>query len=73
MTQEFIAALRKAQKEREKFVADQREALFAWEKENLTPLVKTCDHEYPWGESALRSGYSYTYRQCCICGKADRS
>jgi hypothetical protein len=67
MTQEFIEKLRAAQQKREDFKKEQEEALKAWDAENLDPLVKSCDHTYPWGESAMRPDYSQTESTCQIC------
>ena len=71
MTQEFIAALRQRQKDREKFIHDQRESLKSWDEDNLDPYVKSCDHTYPWGDSAWRGANSIPddYKTCQICYK----
>jgi hypothetical protein len=69
MTQEFIAALRALQKQREEFKKGQEDALKSWEEENLTPLVKSCDHKYPWGEESISRDFSCSDIHCRICGR----
>lgn len=72
MTQELIEQLRAARKSREDFKRAQELSLKAWEAANLDPLVKFCDHTYPWGDSAWRGDYSIPdYKVCQICYKTE--
>lgn len=64
MTNEQIKAIRDARADREALRRKHDEERMLWEKENLDPLLKACDHQYPWGESA------YTNHTIChICGE----
>lgn len=69
MTQEDIEAIRKAQSDLRALEERDRANLYEWQKANLTPLLKLCDHKYPWGESALRRDCSPS--RCHICGKTN--
>ena len=73
MTQEQIELIRAAQKKSSELEKEQSAAHDAWEAENLDPLVKACDHKYPWGESAMLSDYSASSSYCRICGKSKGS
>ena len=73
MTVEQIQAIRDARAELEALKKRQEEELKAFTehhwKTKLEPLVRACDHTYPWGESALRTdfGSSSMGNFCPIC------
>ncbi len=69
MTQEFIVSLRAARKRREELTKEQEEALKAWDEKNLDPIIKSCDHTYPWGEEAMIRDFPYNDIHCRICGR----
>ena len=68
MTDEQIKAIRMAQRELRALRKRNEEAESEWEKEHLDPLEQTCDHTYPWGDSAIQSNSSYFGAGCAICG-----
>jgi hypothetical protein len=73
MTEEKIRAIRKAQADMSEFEAGQRAELDLRKDKVLTPLVKACDHTYPWGETALYTDDNGRRRYCRICyGGIDR-
>lgn len=73
MTVEQIRAIRAAQAELQLFDKKQEEKSRAFRdnhwKTRLKPLMKLCDHIYPWGESAaVRDwGTSSMDKKCSIC------
>lgn len=69
MKQEEIEAIRTAQKRREEFINQQKEDLNVWVSKNIDPLLKSCDHTYPWGEEAIVRDFSCNYISCRICGR----
>jgi hypothetical protein len=68
VTDEQIKAIRDARESSDALRRKQDEERRLWEKENLSPLLKVCDHQYPWGESAYKTDYTSNDKQCHICG-----
>lgn len=75
MTVEQILAIRSAQSQLEDFKKKNSEELRCFSERHWTevlgPLTKTCDHLYPWGDSAFVYDPSMpgNYRHCKFCGK----
>jgi ferredoxin-like protein FixX len=74
VTTEQIEAIRAAQAELRDFEKKHEEIVRTYRekhwKETLQPLVRVCDHQYPWGDSAIVHDYSIPGNcgTCSICG-----
>jgi deferrochelatase/peroxidase EfeB len=62
MNSEQIAAIRQTMKDVRAFMDQQEIALEEFKDKTLNPLLKACDHKFPWGESAISDN-------CLICGR----
>jgi len=69
MTVEQIVAINEASAASNALRKRQDEERKQWEEVNLYPLLRECDHTYPWGASAITRDYSASHSRCSLCGR----